>query len=296
MLTKLRFLEDSPRFETEIPYELYGHPKFDSGRITNCTYTEVDNILIEDVRQNPKNFTLENAGFTYITHESICSLASEHFETAGSNLEKSPIVTAYLEETMSLVKEQTSADRVICFDWRFRRSGGPNDIKSDPFEVEDIRFQAVRPGFLVHCDFSHDGGLERLEMHLLPEELELVRSGKVKARIINVWRPLGTVKNAPLVLTDRRSVHKEDLIEVEKVLPDKVERAYFVKYQAYHRWYYLSEQSPKDVAMFVTWDCDEEEVKAAYPPHGAASQFTEDPYECPRESVEARLIVFTSRM
>lgn len=47
---------------------------------------------------------------------------------------------------------------------------------------------------------------------------------------------------------------QEDLVEVEKVLPDKVERAYYLKHRDYHEWFYMSDQSPDDVAIFTTWD------------------------------------------
>ena len=70
----------------------------------------------------------------------------------------------------------------------------------------------------------------------------------------SVWRPLNIVKNAPLVIANRRTVLQNDLMEVEKVLPDKVERNYYVKYQPYHKYFYMSDQGPDDVAIFTTWD------------------------------------------
>ena len=36
----------------------------------------------------------------------------------------------------------------------------------------------------VTLDFSHRGGLERIEMHLLPGELKSVKSGQLSAKII----------------------------------------------------------------------------------------------------------------
>lgn len=38
------------------------------------------------------------------------------------------------------------------------------------------------------------------------------------------------------------------------MLPDKVERAYYVKYRPYHEYFYMSKQGPEDVAFFTTWD------------------------------------------
>lgn len=62
------------------------------------------------------------------------------------------------------------------------------------------------------------------------------------------------MKNAPLVIADRRTVLQSDLMEVEKVPPDKVERNYYVKHQPYHKYYYMSDQSPDYVAIFTMWD------------------------------------------
>ena len=61
------------------------------------------------------------------------------------------------------------------------------------------------------------------------------------------------MENAPLVLCDRRSVRKQELIEVDKVLPDKVEKAFFINYNKDQEWYYLSQQAPDEVTLFVSW-------------------------------------------
>lgn len=55
---------------------------------------------------------------------------------------------------------------------------------------------------------------------------------------------------------------QDDLMEVEKVLPDKVERNYYVKYQPYHEYFFMSEQGPEDVALFTTWDIEKSEIVA----------------------------------
>ena len=69
--------------------------------------------------------------------------------------------------------------------------------------------------------------------------------------------------NAPLIISDRRSVMSGDLIEVDKVLSDKIEKAYYVKYLPYHQWYYMSEQKKEDLALFKTQDSERNEVNAS---------------------------------
>lgn len=73
----------------------------------------------------------------------------------------------------------------------------------------------------------------------------------------SIWRPLNdVVMNTPLLLCDRQSVQRKDLIEVDKVLPDKVEKSYFLHYRDYHRWHSLRNQRLDEVAMFITWRSD----------------------------------------
>lgn len=46
---------------------------------------------------------------------------------------------------------------------------------------------------------------------------------------------------------------KTDLIEVDKVLKDKVEKSFFVFNRDHHKWYYLSEQRNDEPFIFATW-------------------------------------------
>ncbi|KAI0415003.1 hypothetical protein F5X98DRAFT_232502 [Xylaria grammica] len=108
--------------------------------------------------------------------------------------------------------------------------------------------------------------------------------------IINVWRPLSIVGNTPLLLCDRRTVLKDDLIEVDKVLSDKVEKSYFLFHKEYHSWYYISGQRTDEVAIFPTWLSDSQNCFADCCPHGAGASQT-DGWAKPRESVEVRLLV-----
>jgi hypothetical protein len=293
LVAPLRFALDLPVFKKEVPFELFGYPTPTSDRITNVEFTTIDEIKINDVRDLQPEPTIDTMGFQYIKHQSRCPLEPKYFERAGTEIEGNPVVLDYLDETIGVVKSQFQADKVICFDWRFRRTGAPTNIIPEPDDIYDIRLQAVTPGHDIHCDFSAKGGEERLEMHLLDEEMDLIRQGKMKAKIVNVWRSMSVVMSTPLVLTDRRTIQKDDLMEVEKILPDKVERAYYLKHRPYHQYYYMSHMEPDDVAIFVTWDALTDGATAEYSPHGAASQFEKDWEQRPRESLEVRCILLT---
>lgn len=80
----------------------------------------------------------------------------------------------------------------------------------------------------------------------------------------SLWRPLNkVVRNTPLLLCDRRSVLRKDLIEVDKVLPDKVEKSHFLFHRDYHRWFSLSNQQSDEVAIFITWTSDSDDPALA---------------------------------
>lgn len=133
----------------------------------------------------------------------------------------------------------------------------------------------------------------------------------------SVWRPLvPVVKDCPLAFCDRRSVPKQDLVEIDKVHEDHWEGGYLIKYNPDHRWYWLPNQTSNEVSVFLTWDSDHEafesackqihsrvrhalklaDVFQATPPH-AAFRLPVQKGDCqPRESVEVRLMVFTRRI
>jgi hypothetical protein len=114
----MRFAKNLEIFKTETPYELFGYPDGTSNRITNCEYVTVNDIKVRDVRTTPRDYGLDTTGFKYIRHRSACDLKSEDFEAAGSTLDNNPAVLTYLDETISLVKQELGCDNVICFDWR----------------------------------------------------------------------------------------------------------------------------------------------------------------------------------
>lgn len=59
-------------------------------------------------------------------------------------------------------------------------------------------------------------------------------------------------------MCDRRSVLPEDAIEVDKVLPNNLELETCIYHRPYHKWYFMSEQTPNDVLLFVQWEeCEE---------------------------------------
>jgi hypothetical protein len=74
------------------------------------------------------------------------------------------------------------------------------------------------------------------------------------------------VKNAPLLLADRRSVSKHDLIEADQIWPDKVNQTDYIYHRQNHKWYWLSNQTPDEIVLFATWNPNSNE-RFAGPQH-----------------------------
>ena len=117
MNTTLKFCSDLPILDVEQPYELFGYPSLDSGKITNCEYEVIDNIQVDDIRKEAIQPDLDATGFAFLKHCSRMQLKAADFESAGNDLDN-PAVTDYLKETISLVKQKLKTDQVFCFDWR----------------------------------------------------------------------------------------------------------------------------------------------------------------------------------
>jgi len=119
-----------------------------------------------------------------------------------------------------------------------------------------------------------------------------------------------TVYDTPLVLCDKSSVKRGELIGEDKVHIDFLEEGQYLKYSSSQKWYWLSQQSRDEVTIFVTWDSDEGDecgmnldglfffitkYLIACAPHAAFRNPYAPENAPPRESVEVRLMVFEKR-
>ncbi|KAH7360642.1 hypothetical protein BKA65DRAFT_493698 [Rhexocercosporidium sp. MPI-PUGE-AT-0058] len=129
---------------------------------------------------------------------------------------------------------------------------------------------------------------------------EAVGLKKVRHSIINVWRPIRTIKRDPLALSDARSIPEEDLVHVTTylakgrtnmtwgVLPPAVDEK--TGRQEKHKWYWCSEMTPDEVFLFKILD-SKLDGRARRDPHSAFHiEGTEG--EETRQSIEMRCMVF----
>lgn len=62
--------------------------------------------------------------------------------------------------------------------------------------------------------------------------------------------------SAPLVLADRRTVSKRDVIEADQVMDDKVTKTAFLYYRSTQKWYWLERHRPEEAVIFTTWTAE----------------------------------------
>lgn len=173
-------------------------------------------------------------------------------------------------------KRSTGASKIFVFDHTIRR--GTQDRSS-----VDARGPVQR----VHVDQSYKAAPNRVTYHL-PEEADRLLRGRFQ--IINLWRPIKTVRKDPLGVADARSVPDSDLVPVELIYPNRVGETFTVRPNENHRWFYLKEQQPNEVLLIKCFD-SKTDGRARRVPHSA---FVDENtvHEEARESIEVRSLVF----
>lgn len=79
----------------------------------------------------------------------------------------------------------------------------------------------------------------------------------------SAWRPLKhVVREAPLAFCDFTSVDPVDLIATDRPSREYVGEVYYMKYNSAQRWYWLSQQTPDELSLFMSYDSDPGEGEA----------------------------------
>ncbi|KAH9810554.1 hypothetical protein DFH28DRAFT_489201 [Melampsora americana] len=217
----------------------------------------INEVELHDLR-NDDGFMPELAtnGFTYVQNRYISGIEA---------LDKfSPKFTeAMKEDSVKLVKDLTNAREAVCFSLGYR--GGPNSESKKPFPIihsdlspsgAEWKKQEIQEAFLKSKDPSiyHLGDSIKRGKHLL---------------ILNVWRPVETVDDNPLAICDWTSVKKKDAHKF-KVTPSHIGNAIQAwKYQPHQKWFYLSNQKPHEVFVFMQHDSHAQDKHGMNVPHAS---------------------------
>ncbi|KAG8533894.1 uncharacterized protein KY384_001635 [Bacidia gigantensis] len=241
--------------------------------------------LVHDIRGEEDKYSLDTTGFQIFHHSSN--------ETAFEDDEH--IKEVYYPEIEHILKTATGASQIFIFDHTIRRQ--PADARNpDPNQTKAAQ-TLCGPVQRVHIDQSYTAAPQRVTHHL-PEQAERLLKGRFQ--IINVWRPIKTIRKDPLGVADANSVPDEDLLPVKLIYPDRVGETFTVRpgkageagegRERGHSWFYLREQTPGEVMLIKCFD-SKTDGRARRVPHSAfVDESTE--HEEPRESIEVRALVF----
>ncbi|RAK96849.1 uncharacterized protein BO80DRAFT_365256 [Aspergillus ibericus CBS 121593] len=229
-------------------------------------------VLVHDIRGEESTYTLAKNGFQY-SRDAVPELRD-----CSDDAEIKKLLVGRSEE---LVRKITGATRTLTFANRIRC-----------VSVDENRLAASQaPALSVHSDFSITGAWHQLESLVTdPTELETVKKGRVL--VINVWRPLKTIRKDPLAVCDWLSVDlTHDWISTRMIFPHGWNELGHLSYGDQQRWYYLSGQTPEEPLIFKQFDSAEVGNGGIAVPHTAFEDVKTVGCE-PRVSIEIKMFAF----
>ncbi len=226
-------------------------------------------VKIHDMRPLAEQLSLDSQGFSVAWHESP---PVDFYDPAA-------VERVYYPEMERLVKAHTGAQRVLCFD---------HIVRFAP--RADTKLNGIKePAKRVHNDYTETSGPQRVR-DLLPEEADALLQRRFA--VVNVWRPLhGPLRDSPLALCDARSMAPTDFVDSDLKYPDRTGEIQSVTHSPSHRWFYLAHMEPDEVVFIKCFD-SATDGRARFTAHGAFDDPTAPATARPRESIEARTLVF----
>lgn len=236
--------------------------------VRSGTYKPVP-VLVRNGRVHQGPLSLDREGF-------LLTRAPSAVADFGDD---AAVKAAYYPEVEALVKRATGAARVVVFDHTVRHAPDPHEKKTG------VRAPVKR----AHNDYTVKSGPQRVR-DLLGDEAEALL--KRRFAIVNLWRPIGApVEESPLAFCDAQSIAPADLVPTDLVYRDRIGETYALAPNPAHRWYYFPRMAPDEAALIKCYD-SAEDGRARFAAHGAFDDPTSPPNPRPRESIEARTLVF----
>jgi hypothetical protein len=107
-----------------------------------------------------------------------------------------------------------------------------------------------------------------------------------------VWRAINQpIESNPLAVADAASVALDDFLVAERKYPDRVGQTYRLKHNPGHRWYYFPRMRRDEALVFKVYD-SAQDGRARFTPHTSFDDPSTPPGAPPRQSIEARALVF----
>ncbi|HUI61651.1 MAG TPA: CmcJ/NvfI family oxidoreductase [Steroidobacteraceae bacterium] len=237
---------------------------------TTTVYRE-HTVTIRSLRPLAAEVSLDREGFQLVTAPT--SVRDLYDEEA--------VRDRYYPEAVSLLRKLTGASRVVVFDHTIRRRVAGAEDRTSGLPRQPVP--------RVHNDYTLKSGPQRVR-DLLPDEADQLLRGRFA--VINVWRPIrGPLRDAPLAVSDARTVGRGDLVATDLIYPDRIGEIYYVKYNPAHRWFYAPDMREDEVLLIKCFDSSDD-GRARFVPHSAFEDPTASADVLPRESIELRTLVF----
>jgi hypothetical protein len=215
------------------------------------------------------SFSLEANGFVFVEHKTA---VKDFFDRAE-------LESVYYPEVAALIEKLSGARRVRVFDHTLR-SGD---------EAEREARLVREPVLSAHNDYTEWSGPSRVR-EIMGEEADSLLQHRFA--IIQVWRAINRpIESNPLAVADARSIPAEDLLVAERRYPHRVGQTYRLKYSPGHRWFYFPNMRRYEALVFKVYD-SEKDGRARFTPHTSFDDPTTPPGAPPRQSIEARALVF----
>ena len=214
-------------------------------------------------------FSLDENGFTFVEHKT----AVKDF------LDLEELKRVYYPEVSLLMRTVSGAKRAHVFDHTLR-SGD---------EAEREARLLREPVLSAHNDYTEWSAPNRVR-ELMGEEAETLL--KSRFAIVQVWRAINQpIESNPLAIADAKSVEPGDLLVAERRYPNRVGQTYRLKYNPRHRWVYFPRMRRDEALVFKVFD-SEKDGRARFTPHTSFDDPATAPGAPPRQSIEARALVF----
>ena len=206
--------------------------------------------------------------------------ALTHHESAVSNFyDPKEVEAVYYPEVARVMKQATGAARVVVFDHNVRCA--PMAKRGENGAHEPVKF--------AHNDYTLKSGPQRVR-DLVPDEAD--RLLKHRFALINLWRPIrGPVEESPLAVCDAHSIAQRDFVPTDLKYRDRTGEVYSLAFNPNHRWFYFPQMQKNEALLLKCYD-SMEDCSARFSVHSAFDDPTSPPNAAPRESIEARTLVF----
>lgn len=226
-------------------------------------------IVVRDGRPIADRLELDRHGFVL----RACATAVRDFA------DDEEVRRVWYPEVVALTRRETGASKVVVFDHTRR--------------IDDTAAQeamGVRgPAQLMHNDFTEASAARRVRDLLPRAEAEARLRGRFGS--LNVWRPLrGPVRTSPLAICEYGSIADGDLIAAERRYEGRTGVIYHMAWNPAQRWYYFPGMTPDETVLLKCYDSSDS--AARWTGHGAFPDPSSPPGAPPRESIEARTLMF----